>query len=238
MQVIVGVDCATQSEKVGLALADFDGHSLRILECRTASRREPPAQIIHQWLTGRGRALLALDAPLGWTEAFPRVLARHRAGRTLGTASANELFRRLTDDEIHRRLHKRPLEIGADRISRTAVAALRLLDELRARLGHPVPLAWAGRESARVRAIEVYPAATRIAHSVPPRGAALEDYGADISCSSGCRTLTDGDAKDAAICTIAGFDFLMNRCVAPLPNQRRRARTEGWIWVPEMRSRS
>jgi hypothetical protein len=71
------------------------------------------------------------------------------------------MFRRMTDDEIHRRLRKRPLEVGANLIARTAHSALKLLGEIRERTGLAIPLAWAPVEALPYRAIEVYPAATR-----------------------------------------------------------------------------
>src|SRR5437016_7332440 len=49
------------------------------------------------------------------------------------------MFRRVTDDVIYERLGKRPLDVGADRIARTAHAALRFLEELRGFLGSTSP---------------------------------------------------------------------------------------------------
>ncbi len=88
MIALIGIDCATQPRKVGLALAELDGEILRIKACRTASPREEPAWIVSRWMANHGTALLALDAP-----------------------AAHELFRRQTDDAIHQRFNKRPLEV-------------------------------------------------------------------------------------------------------------------------------
>ena len=55
---------------------------------------------------------------------------------------ANAMFRRITDVFIQTRLGKRPLDVGADRIARTAYAALAILAILRVELGIPIPLAW------------------------------------------------------------------------------------------------
>jgi hypothetical protein len=85
----------------------------------------------------------------------------------------NELFRRATDDDIKLRLGKRPLDVGADRIARTAAAALKLLDRLRRETGRPIPLAWTPDEDPTWRAIEVYPVATRIAHCAADHGGSL-----------------------------------------------------------------
>jgi hypothetical protein len=48
----------------------------------------------------------------------------------------------LTDDDIAARLGKRPLEVGANLISRTSVAAVDLLGKIRSMTGEPIPLAW------------------------------------------------------------------------------------------------
>ena len=66
MVALIGIDCATQPNKVGLALGELDGERVRIKACRTASPKERPEDIVDAWLQESGRALLALDAPLGW----------------------------------------------------------------------------------------------------------------------------------------------------------------------------
>ncbi len=96
-------------------------------------------------------------------------------------------------------------------------------------------MAWGDCEGARVRAIEVYPAATRIAHGAPRGSARFEEFGPGIAGSSDCQLSSRDDAEDAVVCTIAGYDFLMGRSVAPLDSQMDRARVEGWIWVPDRR---
>jgi hypothetical protein len=50
-----------------------------------------------------------------------RCLTNHRAGQSI-EVSPNEFLRRETDRSIHRRLGKRLLDVGADRIARTAHA--------------------------------------------------------------------------------------------------------------------
>ena len=52
------------------------------------------------------------------------------------------MFWRTTDVFIQQKLKKTPLDLGADRIARTAYAALAVLGSLRAELGISIPLAW------------------------------------------------------------------------------------------------
>ena len=129
MTLLLGIDCATQPAKVGLALGELRDGVVVISECRTASPAEPPEEIAAAWLHGAKTALIALDAPLGWPRALGACLPDHRAGQVM--PHADDLFRRFTDLDIRERMGKRPLEVGANLISRTAVAALVLLEKIR-----------------------------------------------------------------------------------------------------------
>ena len=62
------------------------------------------------------------------------------------------------------------LDVGADRIARTAYTALAILGKLRTELGIPIPLAWTPTDVLPVAAIEVYPAATLVAHQIRSTG--------------------------------------------------------------------
>jgi predicted nuclease with RNAse H fold len=142
--LIVGIDCATDPRKTGVARAEFEDGRLRILEALTCSRKRLAVDVTAEWLRDHGSAIVALDAPLGWPAALGDSLAQHLAGGPI-VASADTLFSRETDRDIHRRLDKRPLEVGANLIARTAVAALGLLAALRERLEMDIPLGWRRR---------------------------------------------------------------------------------------------
>lgn len=117
------------------------------------------------WMAGQKRVLVELDAPLGWPEPLGRLLSSHSAGGSLGE-QPNRLFRRETDRYVKQHLGKLPLDVGADRIARTAHAALALLNELRQRTGESIPLVWNEDYPERIGAIEVYPAGTLSAAGV------------------------------------------------------------------------
>lgn len=184
MIALLGIDCATNPKKTGLALGEFRGEVAHILRCATGTKDKTPAQIAVSWINDYEEVLIALDAPLGWPQKLGVSLSAHRAGFPL-QAEANQLFRRMTDVEIKNRLGKQPLEVGANLIARTAVAALSLLDEIRRVTGRPIPLAWVPEETEPWRAIEVYPAATRIAHGAPDIGGSLKGLGGLLDCSAG-----------------------------------------------------
>jgi len=227
---LLGIDCATQPAKTGLALGVVEDGVVCIRKCAVATKSRPPVAIAADWLRGHDRVLLALDAPLGWPQPLATSLQAHRAGLAL-EPSADALFSRGTDAAIWRRLGKPPLEVGANLIARTAVAALRLLAQLRTETGRSIPLAWDVQEPEPWRAIEVYPAATRIAHGAPDKGGSLAGLGRLLDCSAvSPEALANTDAVDACVCALAAADFLLGRAVPP--NNLERALVEGWIWAP------
>jgi hypothetical protein len=164
---IIGIDCATQDAKLGLARATWvrdDDHRATLHDAMVCGREASAADTISHWIEAtRIPTLLAIDAPLGWPVALGTSLVTHEAGAPLG-ARPNMMFRRETDRQVHARLGKLPLEVGADRIARTAHAALTLLETVRQRCHIPIPLAWTPAIPEPCAAIEVYPAATLLAH--------------------------------------------------------------------------
>jgi predicted nuclease with RNAse H fold len=238
--LVVGIDMATVATKVGLALASYDQRDLILREAVLGTPDRSPANIVRTWLRDtHAPTLLAIDAPLGWPQSLASSLAAHRAGEAIPTPP-NELFRRLTDHFIHRELGKTPLDVGADRIARTAHAALALLRELRQGLEAQIPLAWSPTITG-IQAIEVYPAATLVAHGIPSTGYKAIGQGAkrrEILAALGRRIRIGRhaglleqhpDALDAVVCLVAAQDFLVGHAMRPidLPVAAR----EGWIWA-------
>ncbi len=194
---------------------------------------------VADWLQAEP-SLLALDAPLGWPAALGAALASHQAGAGLA-GEAHQLFRRETDRFTQRLLGKTPLDVGADRIARTAHAALGLLARLREHTGEALPLAWSP-ELTQSAVIESYPASTLLTRGLPARqykaaspeqramrGVILQGLSADVELGTQRdRLLAQADCLDALLCCLGGADFLGGACLPPedLPL----ARKEGWIW--------
>ena len=238
--LIVGVDCATVDEKIGLALADYERGRISIREATLCARERSAVATVAKWLDRPvARALLAIDAPLGWPEPLARTLAVHKAGERLVTPP-NEMFRRATDRFIQSRLSKTPLDVGADRIARTAHAALQFLHDVRQQRGIAIPLAW-NVDFLGICAIEVYPAATLVSHRfrssgykkpqhVDERRQILASIATAIDITTH-QALFEGsaDALDAAVCVLSARDFLQGRAMAPQDHAL--AEREGWIWA-------
>jgi predicted RNase H-like nuclease len=240
MTTIIGIDCACDSRKTGIAVADYASGRASVRYAATGLSRDELGAMIVEVVARATTVLLALDAPLGWPAALGDRLASHRAGDPLA-GSPDALFRRDTDRFVHRTAGRLPLDVGADRIARTAKAALDLLAEVRTATGQPIPLAWSPELATGAWAIEVYPAATLKVHGARDRGYKLPDAKRErreIVAVLGhlldlpkdrSPLLGSADALDAVVCVLAAADFLSGRCTAPTdwPTAER----EGWIWV-------
>lgn len=237
---LIGIDCATEDAAIGVAMGRSTAGRAQVDEVLCPGER-PAVAIVADWLRQmKGPTLIAMDAPLGWPSSMGPSLTKHRAGQVIDVPP-NDLFRRTTDKFIQRTLGKTPLDVGADRIARTAHAALRVLGELREALDAPIPLAWSADAVSGAAAIEVYPAATLIAHSLSCTGYKKADQVESrrnlVRCLREVMTLPadlvlcDGsaDALDAIVCVLAATDFANNRAMPP--KSRDLAEREGWIWV-------
>jgi Protein of unknown function (DUF429) len=200
---------------------------------------ESPAASIAQWIAGAERFVLAFDAPLGWPAGLASAIGAHEAGTAIPQAP-DALFRRQTDHLVHRTLGKWPLEVGADRIARTAHAALAMLAEVRRISERRVPLAW--WQASDSGAIEVFPAATLLTRGLPgarykadttqgrrARAEILQRLGKETEiCVTHDLMVEDADQLDALLCVVAGADFARGACVEP--EDLAMAKKEGFIW--------
>lgn len=238
-ETLVGIDCATDACNVGIALARWNENTIAILEAKSLGSWDAITETVASWCAPG--TLIALDAPLGWPTPMSEALVNHVAGAPID-AAPNALFRRATDDFVAHHLRKRPLDVGADRIARTAHRALWLLGELRTRTGLELPLAWQPGSLKTTSAIEVYPAATLVARgwlSTGYKGAdGLARRGELVSVLRRDLTLTEDHAEamrqsdhvlDAGLCCLAAGDFMRGDVL--LPTDRKTAEREGWIWV-------
>jgi predicted RNase H-like nuclease len=237
---LVGVDCALDEQRLGLARGRLDADGkLRIERVTLGTAGESAAASVSSWISGTGPFVIALDAPLGWPQPLAASLLQHTAGEKLD-AARDVLFRRQTDRELRKALGRWPPEVGADRIARTGLAALELLAEIRALADRPVPLAW--RQGADSGAIEVYPAATLLARGLSSagykaktsagrkaRGELLQRLAAELTLDVAEALLTeDPNQFDALLCVLASADFARGMCVDP--TDRQLAKHEGFIW--------
>ena len=243
----VGLDMSADKNKQGVAVGmiSADGG----IEVLDAGKGWKLAGILNEY----SPALLAIDSPLGWPVSMREALCGHRAGDKIDIPR-DSAFRRETDEFIGCKLSGiNPLEVGADKIAKTAHAACELIGkggELNDGRGIPVLLSPGVPE--RLSAIEVYPAATWFAHGwgKPTRYKGgknkaeerkkreemvrkLRDKGSiALSPDAKSSAESDDDILDACICLLAARDFLDGECYTPKEaNAEEAAKIEGWIWV-------
>jgi len=164
---ILGIDAAVDPRNTGFAVAGQRDASWRIQTLETGKRGMPLADAIIERLSPEHPTLVAIDAPLGWPAPLARALSNHTAGAPLSLDPGTG-FARETDRFVRERTGLKPLDVGADRIARTAAAALTLIEALRTRTGQPLPLLSSPEVASGL--IEVYRAATPKQHGFPHRG--------------------------------------------------------------------
>ena len=237
---VVGVDCATRPAETGLVVASLDGARLTVHAVRIPSSADDLAGAVADALRGPD-GLLALDAPLGWPAQLAGALAGHVAGRSI-PAEADARVNRETDRVVRRTTGKKPLEVGADRIARTALAALGTLAAVRQRV--PVEMGWTPGALAGRHALEVYPAAVLLARGLSPAGykkpgahrrrAEIVDA-LDLRLADGVReaAVETDHALDAVLCCVAAADYARGVVLTPgaAGVDPARVRREGWIWI-------
>lgn len=240
-RTVIGIDCATQPKKVGLAVGTVGSTRLAVEQVAIESSWDAIVARIEEWVSGP--TLIAIDAPLGWPADLGEELVEHRAGSEI-ERPANQIFRRRTDDAVFENFGKRPLDVGSNLIARTAHSAISLLGRLRREIDDPIPLAWEPDIGDSIHAIEVYPAATLRARrlsdtgykggkeeALSARGSILHSLAGEVSLGAPLveRCQESDHVLDAVLCLVAGFDFLDGLAIPP--NDLDLAQREGWIWV-------
>ena len=205
---VIGADCATDPQRVGIATGRFNDGIVIVEEIALCSTDRSAADHVISHIAGP--TLVALDAPLGWPVALGDELANHAAGQPL-RATANNLFRRRTDIFIRSLTGKQSLDVGADRIARTAYMALQLLDELRARTSRAIPLAWKVTDAVDIAAIEVYPAATLKQLRVNARDYKKAPQSARFKSTYVSTIIIGGCANDRRMRSMRSFAFSLAR---------------------------
>lgn len=243
---IIGIDCAVEEKKTGLAQLYFNGEAIRLLKAEKGSRTKPAVAVIEDWIeeaTQQGsKVLLCFDAPLGWPKHFGESLNRHQAGTEL-QGDIDSFFRRRTDNVVHQLLGKRPLDVTASFIARTAFRALKMIGSLQGKFGS-VEFVWDIRRLEGIGCIEVYPAAwlrsEGISHEKYKQQSSVRrdivnELQKQISMDPGQKEklIASDHVLDALLSGLNGVDFAENRCISPdeMNVEENTLLTEGWIWV-------
>lgn len=238
---IIGIDCASKAENTAVAIGTYQNASLWLSEVYMGNKKQNIADFVYAKVSCPSDVLIAIDAPLGWSEPMGRLLALHQAGGPI-VEDQDRFFRRLTDTFIHQKTGKLPLEVGADRIARAAYSALKIIGELRSK-GLCLPMCWEAGKQDTNGIIEVYPSATLKAYQtiasgykgdLPEEKAKRKQIIQDLaSYIPNVGNLLHADSRadmlDAVVCLLAAKDFLEGTVY--LPENITIAKKEGWIWV-------
>lgn len=242
---VIGIDCATDPKKVGISFGKYYKGKMELIQTMIATGSQSMHRFICDYIGSEDDVLLAIDAPLGWPIDLGASLVNHNAGDALNV-DANDLFRRETDRFVKRVIGKQPLDVGADRIARTAHAALRMLRELRTITGRDINMAWKPSKLKGIEAIEVYPAATLDCYRIISTGykdknkqqvreQILEALKNHIKVPKDTELLlNNADALNSAICLLSAKDFIEGNTY--YPEQLGIAQKEGWIWIRNIHS--
>jgi predicted RNase H-like nuclease len=238
--LLIGLDAASDFSKFGYAVGYYEDGRVRIKQAGlvdTPSERNALVSVVAPELRSASRALIAIDAPLGWPAALAAELCNHQAGEAFAS-DKNSMFRRATDNYVRDLTKKNPLEVGADKIARAAHSALAALKCLRAASEMAIPLAW-DKNFTGMAAIEVYPAGTLKERGLPDskyKKPEQLNVRLDIANSlandiDGLTTYVDGSADifDACLCLVAAKDFIDGLAEPPIDHPL--ALREGWIWI-------
>lgn len=243
---VVGIDCATDPKKVGISLGIYTNGQMELIQSKIATGSNLMYKFMHDYIGDKDHVLLAIDAPLGWPLSLGASLVNHNAGGMLDV-EANNLFRRETDRFVKKMIGKQSLDVGADRIARTAHAALKIIEELRMMAGRDIHMAWKENEVIGLKAIEVYPAATLKCYGIVSSGykdkekkqvrkEILNELKKHIKISRDIDLMeNNADALDSAVCLLSAKDFLVGNVY--FPEDFNTARKEGWIWIRKEKNR-
>jgi predicted nuclease with RNAse H fold len=161
---------------------------------------------------------LAIDAPLGFSDGFVRLVTRRGAADVSEKSEENQYLFRQTERWLFEQ-EKTPLSAVKDMIGSQATKAMHVL----ARFAPTIESCGVWTDGEGLRVIETYPAACK--RRMPPE-ATLR----------GLRSLGHDDKNDARVCALIAYLFAEHRALLQRPSARVPS-SEGWIWVPKPRKK-
>ena len=239
-QIIVGLDMSANKKDQGVAVGEiWPGGRIELVKVGNG-------WIFAQILNDYKPTLLAIDAPLGWPVAMRAALCGHHVGENI-TIPPDKVFHRATDKFIKDKIGKKPFEVGAAWIARTAYAACKLLGK------QEIPVLLKPGIPKCLSAIEVYPAATLLAYGWEREMLAqkmstkekervrrqekidfLKEQSVVFHDMVEQKVLDNNHFCDACVCLLAARDFLRGECYEPQGGiLETDVEIEGWIWVKE-----
>ncbi len=236
---ILGIDCASKLNKTGFSIGVYKNGQINVLDAFVGSQTFSLEDVILKWFNPDKTNLIAIDAPLGWPMNMALNLKDHFAGQPLDV-EANQIFRRETDRFVKQKTNKLPLDVGADKIARAALAGLKLIGDISSIIKKPIPLAWTPPKLPQVSIIEVYPSLTLFLYNIISQGykkkenqserkEIISELDQHINLQNNKDImLSNANVLDSVVCLLSALDFIKGNVV--FPENIELAQKEGWIW--------
>lgn len=172
-------------------------------------------------LPTNAQAILAIDTPLGFSEAFRRLVTQWNCEEPIGKSATNPYLFRETERFLFENGLK-PLSPIKDMIGSQATKGIHVLAKFaprRVQCG-----VWS--DGHILTAIEAYPSACK-----DNKSPTIQDLRQQYeSCWN--KHLKHQDEKDALTCALIGYLFVTQPDALAYPKEST-SRLEGWIWVPK-----
>lgn len=157
---------------------------------------------------------MAIDAPLGFSNEFVRLVNREGVVEPDATSGINRYLFRHTERHLFQRDY-RPLSAIKDMIGSQATKGMHVL----AKFAPQIASCGVWTDGRGFQAIETYPTACRNTRAIK-------------KFLNGRNRLKPDDLEDARVCGIVAHLFANERSILEAPTDNVPA-SEGWIWVPK-----
>ncbi len=161
-----------------------------------------------------GAVTLAIDTPLGFSDAFIQLVTRSNAAASIGAFKTNPYLFRRTEQYLSEQGFKPPLSAIQDQIGSQATKGIHVL----ARFAPKIVECGVWSDDKNLTIIETYPSPCKVSKTIQ---ALRRPY----------PPLIHGDCEDALICALVASLFTEKRD-ALMPPEAEVSSNEGWIWVP------
>ncbi|MDH6423372.1 DUF429 domain-containing protein [Aurantimicrobium minutum] len=234
-----GVDLAAEPKGTALAVVEWSSSRAVVVDLQLGLTDEPIVNLASQV------DKLGIDCALGWPEQFVNFMVQQADGNFSqhdfdgGMTWRRSLAYRETDRHVREVTGRWPLSVSTDRLGLTAMRCAGLLSRL-SEAG--VPLNRVGTE----RIAEVYPGASLRLWGFHTSGyRTSEDIRKGLICELKAEVawfnpgdfedlmVSSCDAFDAVIAAFAARAVTRGQALTPREDQLSRARTEGWICLPQ-----
>ena len=231
--ITLGVDLASQAPKTAACLIRWDGEKPHV-DCPKIGLEDPGLLELFG-CPDTGPDKIGIDAPFGWPVDFVGAIHAHSTHMHWPHVNNPRLRYRRTDHFVKQKTGINPLAVAADKIAMTAIRAARLLAKMY-EAGEDVD-----RTGRNGRFVEVYPAAALRVWGMTPVNGQWDKVASALASEAGLK-LDDGvllavredkDKFDALVAALVTRAAAIGCCEEIPPEDRKRAKREGWIALPK-----